>query len=62
MGGETAREPDLRFSDVAPMSPEQESQMRRRLAMLLGLVPLPEMSQDETNWVFRQHQRLADDA
>jgi hypothetical protein len=41
------------------MSPEAEARFSRRMSILLGLVPLPEMSQDETDWVFEQKVRLA---
>ncbi|HEX4614150.1 MAG TPA: hypothetical protein VH092_38560 [Urbifossiella sp.] len=36
----------------APLSPECAAQMRRRVLLLLGFVPLPEMTQEETDWVF----------
>jgi hypothetical protein len=45
----------------APMSAETAALMRRRVNLLLGVVPLPEMTQDETDWVFRQSLRAADD-
>jgi hypothetical protein len=43
------------------LSPEAEARMTRRLTVLLGLVPLPQMSQDETDWLFRQRQRTPSD-
>jgi hypothetical protein len=43
------------------LPPQAEARVVRRLAVLLGLVPLPEMTQVETDWVFHQKQRLAGD-
>jgi hypothetical protein len=44
-----------------PLSPGAEARFTRRLAVLLGVVPLPEMTQAETDWVFAQRVRLAGD-
>jgi hypothetical protein len=47
---------------VCPLlSPESAALMLRRVNLLLGFVPLPEMSQEETDWVFHQSLRSADD-
>lgn len=35
--------------------------MTRRVTVLLGLVPLAEMTQDETDWLFHQKLRTAGD-
>jgi hypothetical protein len=43
----------------ATLSPESEARFARRMSILLGLVPLPQLSQDETDWVFAQKVRLA---
>ncbi|QDU23620.1 hypothetical protein [Urbifossiella limnaea] len=43
------------------LSPEAAALMRRRVTLILGFVPLPEMTQAETDWVFHQSQRAADD-
>jgi hypothetical protein len=43
------------------LSPESAALMRRRVNLLLGFVPLPEMTQAETDWVFHQNLRAADD-
>ena len=45
----------------APLSPEAAALMRRRVDLLLGFVPLSEMTQTETDWVFHQSLRAADD-
>jgi hypothetical protein len=37
-----------------------KAQMTRRLALLLGLIPLPQMTQAEADWVFRQKVRLGE--
>ncbi|HYH64924.1 MAG TPA: hypothetical protein VD866_09545 [Urbifossiella sp.] len=42
------------------MSPAAETRVARRLNVLLGVVPLWELTQAETDWVFRQKVRLAD--
>jgi hypothetical protein len=52
--GKTKRAP-------APLPPQAEARVVRRLAVLLGLIPLPEMTQAEADWVFLQKQRLAGD-
>jgi hypothetical protein len=41
------------------MSPEAEARFSRRMSILLGLLPLPEMTQNETDWMFQQKVRLA---
>ena len=46
---------------VPPLPRQAEARVVRRLAVLLGLVPLPEMTQAETDWLFHQKQRLAGD-
>jgi hypothetical protein len=43
------------------LSPEAAALMRRRVEMLIGIVPLPEMSQEEADWVFLQCKRAADE-
>lgn len=40
---------------------EDAARMRRRVLLLLGSVPLPEMTQEETDWVFHQSQRVTDE-
>ncbi|MBN9518746.1 hypothetical protein J0H58_09540 [bacterium] len=42
---------------VGPLPPEVEARMARRLAVLLGDVPLVEMTQEEVIWVFEQKVR-----
>lgn len=44
---------------VTSLSPEAEARLIRGMAVLVGLVPLPHMTQRETDWVFRQKVRLA---
>lgn len=44
-----------------PLSPEAAALILRRVSLLLGFVPLPEMTQEETDWVFHQSLRAADD-
>ena len=46
--------------NLDPLSPDAEALAARRLTILLGLVPLPEMSQAETDWVFRAKLRMAE--
>jgi hypothetical protein len=46
---------------VPVLSPEAEARLLRGMAVLVGLVPLPDMTQGETDWVFRQKVRLAGD-
>ena len=46
---------------LEPLPPQAEARVVRRLAVLLGLIPLTEMSQVETDWLFHQKQRLAGD-
>jgi hypothetical protein len=46
---------------VVALSPEAEARFTRRVTILLGLIPLPEMTQAETDWVFAQKVRLAGD-
>lgn len=43
------------------LSPEAAALMRRRVELLLGFVPLHEMTQAETDWGFHQGRRTADD-
>ena len=43
------------------LSAADAARMWRRVLLLLGLVPLPEMTQEETDWVFHQSRRGADD-
>jgi hypothetical protein len=43
------------------LTPAAEARAARRLNILLGLVPLSEMTQAETDWVFRAKVRQADD-
>ena len=43
------------------LAPEAAALMRRRVELLLGFVPLPEMTQAETDWVFHQSLRAAAD-
>lgn len=50
-----------RKSRPAALSPEAEARFARRMSVLLGLVPLPAMTQAETDWVFRQKVRTAGD-
>lgn len=42
------------------LPPGAEDRLRRAVALLLGLIPLPDMTDDEVAWVFRQRVRLAD--
>jgi hypothetical protein len=44
-----------------PLPPEVEARMTRRVTVLLGLIPLAEMTQDETDWLFHQKLRTAGD-
>lgn len=44
---------------VEPLPPEVQARFDRHLAILVGYVPLPEMTQDETDWLFEQKVRLA---
>ncbi len=41
------------------MSPEAEARFTRRMSILLGLIPLPDMTQAETDWLFEQKVRLS---
>ena len=43
------------------LSPEAQARFDRQLGILLGFVPLPEMTQEETDWVFDQKLRLRGD-
>jgi hypothetical protein len=45
----------------ATLSPQAAALMLRRVTLLLGFVPLTEMTQEETDWVFHQSRRGADD-
>lgn len=45
---------------VRPLPPEVEARMARRLAVLLGDVPLVEMTPDEVIWVFEQKVRTTE--
>ncbi len=50
----------MRKKQVVPvLSPEAEARLTRGMAVLLGLIPLPDMTAGETDWVFRQKVRLA---
>lgn len=60
MDGESAHAPEAHPSELPPLRPAWEAQMRRRVAVLLGLVPLAEMSQEEADWLFRQRTVMAD--
>jgi desulfoferrodoxin (superoxide reductase-like protein) len=44
---------------VPVLSREAEARLIRGMAVLVGLVPLPQMTQHETDWVFRQKVRMA---
>jgi hypothetical protein len=46
---------------VPVLSPAAEARLLRGMAVLLGLVPLPQLTQRETDWVFRQKVRLTDE-
>jgi hypothetical protein len=46
---------------LASLPPGVEARATRRLAVLLGLVPLPRMTQEEADWLFRQKVRTATD-
>jgi hypothetical protein len=46
---------------LVPLPPDIKAQMSRRMNILLGLVPLPEMTEAETEWRFAQAKRMADD-
>ncbi len=46
---------------VDPLPPEVEALAARRLTILLGAVPLWQMDQEETDWLFRAKLRMADD-
>jgi hypothetical protein len=46
---------------VEPLSPGAEARFTRRLGVLLGLVPLTQMTQEETDWVFEQKMRIGGD-
>jgi hypothetical protein len=43
-----------------PLAPEAAARMLRRVELLLGSVPLPEVTREEADWVFRQGRRAAD--
>jgi len=43
-----------------PLSAERADRLSRRVALLVGVVPLPRMTQAEVDWVFRQCVRLAE--
>jgi len=45
---------------VDPLPPHVEARAARRLTILLGLVPLPEMTQTETDWLFRAKLGMAE--
>jgi hypothetical protein len=42
-------------------SPDLQARFDRHLGILLGFVPLPEMTQEETDWVFEQKLRIGGD-
>jgi hypothetical protein len=42
-----------------PLPPKVAARKTRRTHTLIGLVPLDEMTQDETDWLFQQKVRLA---
>ncbi|MBN9518747.1 hypothetical protein J0H58_09545 [bacterium] len=47
--------------ELVPLPPELAAQMTRRTHILIGLVPLDEMTQEEADWLFAQKVRLAGD-
>ena len=53
------RKPKQKNKVVPVLSPEAEARLIRGLAVLLGLVPLPDMTQGEADWVVRQKVRQA---
>jgi hypothetical protein len=53
--------PDSTMEPGAALSPEARERMLRRLSVLFGLVPLPETTQGEVEWVFRQKLKMAND-
>jgi hypothetical protein len=59
MGDESPAE--KRKRKPVALSPEAEARFTRRISVLLGLIPLPDMTQAETDWVFRQKVRMAGD-
>ncbi len=52
----------LKKKAVPALSPEAEARLIRGMAVLVGLVPLPDMTQAETDWLFEQRVRLANDS
>lgn len=46
---------------VQPLPPELQARFDRHLAILLGHVPLPEMTQEETDWLFEQKMLIGGD-
>jgi hypothetical protein len=46
---------------VPVLSPEAEARLLRGMAVLVGLVPLTDMTQGEADWLFRQKVRIAGD-
>ncbi|MBN9520681.1 hypothetical protein J0H58_19545 [bacterium] len=50
------RQVTLEQQSVA-MPPEVEAHLTRRVTVLLGLVPLHEMTQEEADWLFAQKVR-----
>jgi len=52
------RKPKRKRKSVA-LSPEAEARFARRVSVLLGLIPLPDMTQAETDWLFEQKVRLS---
>jgi hypothetical protein len=46
---------------LPPLPPEAAARMSRNVHILLGWVPLPQMTQEEVDWLFRQKLRLGGD-
>ena len=42
------------------LPPDVEARMHRHISVLLGLVPLADMTQNEVDWVFRSAVQWAD--
>jgi hypothetical protein len=47
--------------ELVPLPPEIAAQMTRRTHILIGLIPLAELTQDETEWLLLQKVRMAAD-
>lgn len=63
MGDEVSvgRQKTKRKKMVPVLSPEAEARLLRGMAILVGLVPLTDMTQGEADWLFAQKVRLAGD-